>query len=176
MPSKPAAQIKSIEEHLILAFDPAFDDVTTLSDLQQAKAEHRIASIPVLTGTNSSEGRLLEVGQKDITAFIAATFPESTELHQAVAAAYSLGYNGLNTAYDVNSQIFTEYWYQCPSAIEVGAFSTAGYPTWRCYFDQTPKSFPQAACIILLRLFLALGTTGQECAHSQFMLERAKDI
>ena len=56
--SKPAAQIKSIEEHLVLAFDPTIDDVTTLSDPQQAKAEHRIASIPVLTGTNSQEGRL----------------------------------------------------------------------------------------------------------------------
>jgi len=138
VPSKPAAQIKSIEEHLILAFDPAFDDVTTLSDLQQAKAEHRIASIPVLTGTNSSEGRLLEVGQKDITA---ATFPESTELHQAVAAAYSLGYNGLNTAYDVNSQIFTEYWYQCPSAIEVGAFPRLGTPHGAVTLTKHPNLF-----------------------------------
>lgn len=120
---------------MILAFDTAIDDVTTLSDLQQARAEHRIASIPVLTGTNSSEGRLFEVGQKDVTAFIAATLPESTELHQAVAVAYSLGHNGLNT------QISTEDWYQCPSAIEVGAFSTAGYPTWRCYFDQTTQIF-----------------------------------
>ncbi len=56
--SKPAAQIKSIEEHLVLAFDPTIDDVTTLSDPQQAKAEHRIANAPVLTGTNSQEGRL----------------------------------------------------------------------------------------------------------------------
>jgi len=48
VPSKPAAQIKIIEEHLILAFDPAFDDVITLSDPQQARADIESPTFPCL--------------------------------------------------------------------------------------------------------------------------------
>jgi len=176
--SKPATQIKSIEEHLMLVFDPAIDNVTTLSDPRQARAEHRIANVPVLTGTDSQEGRVFVVGQSNVTAFIAATFPESTELQQAITAAYPLGQNGLNTAYDVISQIYTEYWFQCPSAIEANASSAAGYPTWRYYFNASfpnTQAFPSGGVYhsseipIVFRNYPTQGTTAQEYALSQFM-------
>ena len=176
--AKPPTQIKSIEEHLMLSFGPAIDNVTTLSNPQQARAQRRIANVPVLTGTNSQEGRVTEVGQKNITAFLAATFPESTELQQAVIAAYPLGQNGLNTPYDVISQIWTEYFFQCPAAIEANSSSAAGYPTWRYYFNASfpnTQSFSSAGVYHSSEIRLIFGTyansgaTAQEYALSQFM-------
>ena len=176
--AKPATQIKSIEEHLVLSFAPAIDNLTTLSDPQQARAQSRIANVPVLTGTNSQEGRVTEVRQNNITAFLAATFPQSTELQQAVLAAYPLGQNGLNTPYDVISQIWTEFFFQCPTAIEANSSSAAGYPTWRYYFNASfpnTQGFPSGGVYhsseirLVFGTYAAPGTTAQEYALSQFM-------
>lgn len=176
--SKPAAQIKSVEEHLMLNFDPAIDNVTTLSNPRQARAEHRIANVSVLTGTNAQEGRVFEIGQTNITAYLASTFPESTELQRAIAAAYPLGQGGLNTPYDVISQIFTEYVFQCPAAIEANSSAAAGYPTWRYYFNASfpnTEAFPGGGVYhsveipIVFGTYPSAGTTAQEYALSRFV-------
>ena len=176
--SKPATQIRSVEEHLILIFSPAIDNFTTLSDPQRARAEHQIANVPVLTGTNAQEARNIEVGQNNITAFLAVFFPESTELQQAIAAAYPLGKDGLDTAYDVISQIWTEYFFQCPTAIEANASAAAGYPTWRYYFNASfpnPHRFPGGGVYhsseiqIVFGTYANNGTTAQEFALNQYM-------
>ena len=162
----------------MLAFDPVIDNVTTLSDPRQARAENRIANVSVLTGTNSQEGRVFVVGQNNITAFIEALFPESTELQQAVAAAYPLGQDGSATAYDVNAQIYTEYFFQCPAAIEANNSAAAGYPTWRYYFNASfpnTQGFPgggvyhSSEISIVFGTYPTTGTIAQEFALSQFM-------
>ncbi|KAL8792142.1 MAG: hypothetical protein Q9195_005238 [Heterodermia aff. obscurata] len=181
--SKPATLIKSVEEHLILYFEPAIDNVTNPSDPQQARSEHRIANVPLLTGTNSQEGRAYVVGQNNITAFIAANIPASTELQQAIAAAYALGQNGLNTVYDVIAQIYTEYFFQCPGAIQANASAAAGYPTWRYYFNASfpdTQLFPLGGVLHSSEIRIVFGTysfppystiavTAQEYALSQYM-------
>ena len=178
--SKPATLIKSVEEHLMLDFAPAIDNVTNLSDPQHARSEHRIANVPVLTGTNAQEGRAYVVGQNNITAFLAATFPESTELQQAIAAAYPLGQNGLNTVYDVIAQIYTEYFFQCPGAIQANASAAAGYPTWRYYFNASfpdTQLFPlggvlhssEVRIVFNTYTYSTIAITAQEYALSQYM-------
>lgn len=178
--SKPATLIKSVEEHLMLAFEPAIDNVTILSDPQRARSEHRIANVPVLIGTTSEEGRLWAVGENNLTAFLAAMIPESTELQQAIAAAYPLGQNELNTDYDVISQIYTEFIWQCPTAIVANTSAAAGYPTWRYYFNASfpdTQLFPGGGVFHGSDIFIVFGTytyyniaaTAQEYALSQFM-------
>ena len=176
--SKPATL--SVEEHLILDFEPAIDNVTNLSDPQQVRSEHRIANVPVLTGTNAQEGRVYVVGENNITAFIADTFPGSTELQQAISVAYPLGQNGFNTAYDVIAQIYTEYFFQCPAAIQANASAAAGYPTWRYYFNASfpdTQLFPSGGVLHSSEIRIVFDTytystipiTAQEYALSQFM-------
>lgn len=162
----------------MLAFDPAIDNLTTLSDPRQARAQRRIANVPVLTGTDSQEGRIIQVGQNNITAFLATTFPNSTELQNAIAAAYPLGQVGLNTAYDVISQIWTEYFFQCPTAIEANASAAAGYPTWRYYYNASfpnTQGFPSGGVYhsseirIVFGTYPAAGITAQEYALGQYI-------
>lgn len=71
----------------MLAFDPAIDNITTLSNPQQARAGHQIANVPIFAGTNAQEGRVFVLGRSNLTAFLATTFPQSAELHEAIAAA-----------------------------------------------------------------------------------------
>ena len=178
--SKPATLIKSVEEHLMLEWEPGIDNLTNLSGPQQARSEHSIANVPLLTGTDSQEGTVYVVGQNNITAFLAATFPESTKLQQAIAAAYPLVQSGLNTAYDVIAQIYTEFYFQCPAAIQANASVAAGYPIWRYYFN---ASFPNTQLIPLGGVlhsseihivfdaydYSTIPATAQEYALSQFM-------
>ena len=110
-----ALTIKSIIEHEMLAFSPVSDNVTQLATPVQSRLEHTAANVPYMTGSNGQEGRVFEFGESNLTAFLETTFPESVALQQAIAAAYPLGQNGLNTPYDVISQIYTEYIFQCVS-------------------------------------------------------------
>lgn len=54
-------------------------------------------------------------GQNNITAFLDTYFGSSPALVSAIKEAYPLGVDGLNTPYDVISQIFTEWYFQCVS-------------------------------------------------------------
>lgn len=60
---------------------------------------------------------VFEVGQNNITAFLDTFFGSSPALVTAIQEAYPLGVDGLNTPYDVISQIFTEYYFQCVSSL-----------------------------------------------------------
>ena len=109
----PALMIKSIEEHAALDFSPASDNITQLSDPEAARLARKIANVPVFLGTNAQEGRAFEYGQNNLTAFLQTTFPESVQLQEAIAAAYPIGKDGLESDYDVASQIYTELIFQC---------------------------------------------------------------
>ena len=109
----PALTIKSIEEHAALDFSPVSDNVTQLSNPEAARLARKIANVPVFLGTDAQEGRVFEYGQDNLTAYLQNTFPESAQLRTAIAAAYPIGKDGLNSDYDVTSQIYTEFIFQC---------------------------------------------------------------
>ena len=111
----PATTIKNIIEQQELVFNPIPDGITLVKSPAQQRLSGNIANIPVLSGTNAQEGRVFEVGQDNITQYTELTFGSVPGLPEQVQAAFPLGQNGLNSAYDVISQIFTELEFQCVS-------------------------------------------------------------
>ena len=110
----PATTIKSIIEHAALDFAPVTDNVTQVSDPATRRAERNIALVPVFSGSNSQEGRVFEVGQNNVTAYVQnlfATVP--TALQDAIIAAYPIGSPGIANDYEAISQIFTDVEFQC---------------------------------------------------------------
>jgi hypothetical protein len=75
------------------------------------------------------------VGQNDTAAFLSAYFGNNTAFISAIEAAYPLGQNGTNTAYDQISQIFTEFYFQCPQAKWANDTASIGIPAWRYLFN-----------------------------------------
>lgn len=111
--SQPATLIKSIIEPRSLSFPPVTDNVTQIADPSTARAQGRIAKVPVLTGTNAQEGRVFEVGMNNLTTFLETNFPGMPDLQNQIQAAYTRGSN--DTDYDILSRIFTEFRFQCVS-------------------------------------------------------------
>lgn len=154
-----AVTIKSIVEHNALSFSPVTDNVTQLL-LPINRAQHQ--SVPYMTGTNGQEGRVLVVGETNLTAAIAASFNESAQLEQLIVSAYAVGTPGISSGYDAIAQISTEYTFQCPAALVSNESALAGFPTWRYYFNASiPNINPTAALAAL-----GLPTLNLEAYHS----------
>jgi carboxylesterase type B len=134
-----ATSIKSIGEHAALAFRPVSDNITQLEFPAEARAAGHIARVPILTGTNAQEGRLFTINQTNVTTFLETTFPSlPAAFYSTVVAAYPEGTPGLENGYDVNAQIFTDFFFQCPAAIVANSSCTlAKLPTWRYLFNAT---------------------------------------
>ncbi|TKA80240.1 hypothetical protein B0A49_01429 [Cryomyces minteri] len=174
-----ATDIKSIIEHQNLIFNPIPDNITLMSKPAEMRTSGNIANIPVMSGTNSQEGRVFVVGQNDTAAYLNATFGAfPPALVSAIAAAYPLGQNGLNTPYDQISQIFTEYIFQCNQALFANASAAAGIPSWLYYFNASfpnTQGFPGAGVYhsseipLVFTSYTPVGTTVQEYALSNFM-------
>ena len=111
----PATTIQNIIDVQSLVFNPIADNVTLVQSPAAARLSGNIANIPVLSGTNAQEGRVFEVGQDNVTQYVQSTFGAVPGLPEQIEAAYPLGENGLESAYDVISQIFTEVEFQCVS-------------------------------------------------------------
>jgi len=180
-----ALTIKSIIEHNSLKFTPVTDNITQIATPVN-RSLHQ--SVPYMTGNNGQEGRVFNVGQTNLTAFISTDFPESALLQQLVAKYYAVGTPGITSDYDAISQIYTEYIFQCPAALVSNDSALAGFPTWRYYFNASfPNINPNAALAAVgapglnLEAFhsseipLVFGTyppedaTAQEVALSKFM-------
>jgi carboxylesterase type B len=180
----PAATIKNIIEMAALDFTPVADNVTLVSDPVARRAAGEIAYIPTLSGTNAQEGRVFLVGTTNLTAFLDTYFAAVPQLIPAVTAAYPTGdlpegaKGVLTTPYDIASQIFTEFYFQCPEALFANASATAGYPTWRYYFN---ASFPDTQAYpdllvyhsseipMVFRTYPDVNVTAQEFALSSTM-------
>ncbi|KAK5008345.1 hypothetical protein LTR39_005198, partial [Cryomyces antarcticus] len=174
-----ATDIKSIIEHQNLIFSPIPDNITLMSKPAEMRTSGNIANIPVMSGTTSQEGRVFVVGRNDTAAYLNATFGAfPPALVSAIAAAYPLGQNGLNTPYDQISQIFTEYIFQCNQALFANASAAAGIPSWLYYFNASfpnTQGFPGAGVYhsseipLVFTSYTPVGTTVQEYALSNFM-------
>lgn len=107
-----AVKIKEIIEVTSLYFIPTVDNITQLANPSQARAERRIANVPLMIGTTAQDGRTA-VGLTNLTASLETFFPDEPKLRADIAAAYPIGQGGLNTEYDVISQIITDFGSQC---------------------------------------------------------------
>ena len=120
-----ATTIKSIIEHGALSFQPVFDNVTLIANSNAARAAGNISHVPILTGSNGQEGRLFEIGQTNLSAYIQNSFGSFPSLAAEVAQAYGVGTDGTTNDYEAISQIYTELIFQCvsPSATSISARS-----------------------------------------------------
>jgi carboxylesterase type B len=107
-----AMKIKEIIEVASLYFIPTVDNITQLANPSQARSKRRIANVPLMIGTTAQEGRT-GVGLNNLTAFLETLLPDEPKLRADIAAAYPIGQGGLNTEYDIISQISTDFGQQC---------------------------------------------------------------
>lgn len=131
----PWQQIRGIVSNNSLSFTPVVDNVTLIENIPKARRAGHIAKVPIFAGTNAQEGRIFELGQSNITAAIEGLITTNATEIKAIEEAYAVGMPGLYNAYDVISQIFTEYIFQCPQAAMTNDSAYAGIPTWRYYFN-----------------------------------------
>ncbi|KAH0282341.1 alpha/beta-hydrolase [Aureobasidium namibiae CBS 147.97] len=173
-----ATNIKRIIEINELQFQPIADNVTLVSDPLRRRALGEVANIPVLGGTNAQEGRAFQVGQNNITTWFNTNFGSSPSLVAAIKEAYPLGVDGLDLPYEVISQIYTDYSFQCPQALWANASAAGGIPTWRYYvnasFDNTQRYpnlgvYHSSEISIVFSTYPTVNTTTQEYALSRFM-------
>lgn len=123
--------------------------------------------------------RIFEVGVQNTTAALTTTFGNNTALINAIEAAYPIGQNGIETANDQISQIFTELVFQCPAAKWANDTASVGIPAWRYYFN---ASFTNTQAIpglgathaseieIVWATYSNASVTTQEYALSQAMM------
>ncbi|KAF2148848.1 alpha/beta-hydrolase [Myriangium duriaei CBS 260.36] len=130
-------QIRGIVSNNSLAFNPVVDNVTLVQNPAAERRAGNIARVPVLAGTNAQEGRIFELGQNNVTSFINATITQDPSAIAQIAALYPVGPGGFASAYDAISQIFTEYFFQCPQAAMTNDSAVTKIPTWRYYFNAT---------------------------------------
>lgn len=110
-----ALTIKSFIEHAGLSFQPVVDNITRVSNPQVRRANHQIANVPILIGSNAQEGTAFIYGQSNITAALKVLFPTNTTLQAEVVAAYPIGQDGLSTPFDVIAKVYTDLIFQCVS-------------------------------------------------------------
>ncbi|KAK5163374.1 uncharacterized protein LTR77_010747 [Saxophila tyrrhenica] len=174
--SAPATQIRTIIDRQSLPFDPVPDNITLFSDPAARRRSGNIASIPVMGGTNSQEGRSLAVGQTNTTAFLLGSGITHPDYIAQIEAAYPLA-DG-ETPYDQIARIFTELAFQCPQALWANDTAAAGIPAWRYYFNASfanLQAYPGLGVYHASEIPLVFSTypeanaTTQEYALSSFM-------
>ncbi|KAF4549769.1 Carboxylesterase-like protein 5 [Elsinoe fawcettii] len=173
-----ASRVKDVIQRNQLTFNPGVDNLTLVANPAQARRSNNIAFVPVLAGTNSQEGRVFQIGQNDTRQFLINTFGNNETIINAFLAAYPQGQGGLNTPYDVISQIFTEFAFQCPQAAMLKDSATARIPSWRYYFNASfanTQALPNLGAYhaseipIVFRTYDKFNTTVQEYALTQYM-------
>lgn len=135
--------VKDVIEKNSLAFGPVADNITIVSDPRDRRAARKIANVPIMSGSNAQEGRVYNVGNNNLTAYVTTTF-QVPALINSVLAAYPRGQNGLNTDYDIISAIYTDLVFTCPGGKLANASQAAGYDTWRYFYA---GSFPNLNAI-----------------------------
>jgi carboxylesterase type B len=138
----PASTIKSVIEHQASFFTPTVDNCTYLADPAQARRSGTIARIPILSGSNANEGRILVVGQENVTAYLEYTledkYAKESDLVAAIEAAYPVGGNEFPTAYDAIAAMETHVSFQCGEALVANDTAQLGVPSWRYFVSLIP--------------------------------------
>lgn len=125
---------------------------------------------------------VFEVGQDSAEAtraYVDQISGGNTTYADLIEAAYPLNSPGITTYYDQVSQIFTEYFFQCPAALYTNASASVGIPAWRYYFNASfpnTQPFPNLGVFHSSEIPLVFGTyprtnvTVQEYALSTAMM------
>lgn len=173
-----ADDIIAIIDEQVLNFTPVPDNVTLVSEGAALRQAGKIASIPVLGGTNAQEGRVMALGQDNTTAYLESTLGNNTQLIAFLEAAYPLGKAGVTTQFDQIAQILTGFVFQCPQAAWANQSAAAGIPTWRYYFNSSFANTQQLPGLgvyhtseipLVFGTYPTNGTTAQEYALSRAM-------
>lgn len=133
-----ASDITYAIEHLEITFSPVVDGITNSQDVAPLIKSGQFAQVPFVTGTDSQEGRVFEVGQNNLTAFLESEFPTLTALQTAIKAEYPPSVN--MTDYEIISDVFTDIAFQCPTLTlsSLAASRGTNYTnTWRYYYNAT---------------------------------------
>lgn len=140
----PAARIKDIIERNIFYFNPVYDNKTMVANPAQARISGNIARIPILSGTNANEGRVLVYGANNLTAYLETTLGPNldSDFLSAVLAQYPVGGSQYPTDYDAIAQIETDISLQCGAALVANDTAAAGIPSWRYYVRPPPQYTP----------------------------------
>ncbi|KAF2650147.1 alpha/beta-hydrolase [Lophiostoma macrostomum CBS 122681] len=172
-----ATTIKDAIEHAELTFNPVYDNITLVSNAAKRRTSGNIATIPVLSGTDAQEGRVLEFGQNNLTAYLTSLGLDSDSI-AAVEAVYPVGGSEFPSDYDAIAQVVTDNVFQCADALFANASAVAGIPSWRYYFNASfpnTQSFPNAGVYhsseigIVFSTYPTENATAQEYALSNFM-------
>ncbi|KIX01546.1 uncharacterized protein Z518_09272 [Rhinocladiella mackenziei CBS 650.93] len=169
-----ASTLKYTIEHLALPFRPVTDNATTLRYPEDARLNQSIAPVPILAGTNADEASLFVVGQTNASAYVESLFPNQPKLNNAILAAYPA-----SSAEQV-VEIVTDFTFQCPVGILTNDSRTAGFSTWRYYYNATFPNvnltgLPDAGVFHSSEISIVFGTysrtnaTEDERALSQYM-------
>jgi carboxylesterase type B len=140
------------------------DNFTLVANPEPKRKTAQIYNLPIMLGSNSQEGRVFQRNQNNITEYLQTTFPNNVAVQERVRNAYPIGKNGLNSAYDVVSQIMTDLSFGCPAGILADDSARAGYPTWRYYLNATfpnLQKFPDAGVYHASEIELIFGTYGK---------------
>lgn len=126
-----AFEIKRIIETYNLKFSPVTDNITQIATPVN-RAAHQ--TVPYLGGSNGQEGRVLAVGQSNLTAFLESLFPTSPQMRDLLAKSYG-PVPGITSDFDAIAQIYTDSIFQCPAAVVATQSALAGFPTWRYIYN-----------------------------------------
>lgn len=108
----PALAIKSTLEHKLLKFNPVVDNVTFVSDPDARRAARNIANVPLLTGNNAQEGRVLTAGQTNLTEYLSKLIPVPA-LVAKILAEYPIGSPGISSDAEAIAAILTDIGFTC---------------------------------------------------------------
>lgn len=115
-------------------FWPIEDDVTLARDMAAKRLAGQIPRIPLLSGTNANEGRILAVLDQDLDAYLERNLPNaSSTLLDRIHGAYPVGGWEFPQAYDAIAQIETDLSFHCGAALVANDTADVGIPSWRYY-------------------------------------------
>jgi carboxylesterase type B len=146
-----------------LSFGPVTDDLTLVGNPEGKRRAGQLYRFPMMIGSNFQEGRVFQRNQNNVQEYLQKTFPGNVTQQEAIRAAYPIGKNGLNSGYDVISQIMSDYTFGCPAYVLSDDSARGGYPTWRYYFNATfpnLQKFPNAGVYHSSEIELVFGTYG----------------
>ena len=168
MRAVPATTIKQFNVLNHLPWSPVIDNVTVAytarsNRLSSTTQDSKIARVPILSGTNADEGRLLSVGADDFSTAIRGLFlgiPDA-EVNRYLAQYPCNGPPGsgdyisgtFNGTLEQLGALYTDYLFQCPARLVQLDTTEAGVPSWRYYYNASfPSEFPSSLHFLILCL------------------------
>lgn len=138
----PASKLKSVMEEQRITFAPIVDNVTIPANPAQRRARGDFVRIPVLIGSVAEEARSLmnqNINLEDFSrAFLNPALFQGDEVDKIIASYPRT--EGM-ADFDFATPIYTDFLFQCPSAMFAAQTTRHGAPVWRYYFNTSAEPF-----------------------------------